>query len=112
MVKNVAGFDLTRLAIGSWGTLGIITSVSARLFPIPETDVSLVLLGAGTASLLSATGSMIQSPLPIASMELLDPFYKSVVIPQLLIRSHGTHNLMLAQEAAMPMNGHINILAL
>ncbi len=38
VVKNVAGFDLTRLMIGSWGTLGIITEVSVRLRARPAAD--------------------------------------------------------------------------
>jgi len=38
VVKNVAGFDVTRLCIGSRGKLGVITSVSARLFPLPEEE--------------------------------------------------------------------------
>lgn len=38
VVKNVAGFDLTRLQTGAWGTLGIITEVSLRLRALPEID--------------------------------------------------------------------------
>ena len=42
VVKNVAGFDLSRLLTGSWGTLGVITEVTLRLYARPRTDRSFV----------------------------------------------------------------------
>jgi glycolate oxidase FAD binding subunit len=40
VVKNVAGFDLSRLLTGSWGSLGVITEVTLRLYALPEVDRS------------------------------------------------------------------------
>lgn len=73
VVKNVAGFDVTRLCIGSWGTLGVITSVSARLFPLPQEDLTLVLGGSTASSLLPQARAMALSSLPLAAIELLAP---------------------------------------
>ena len=41
VVKNVAGFDLTRLMVGAWGTLGILTEISVRLRGLPECETTL-----------------------------------------------------------------------
>src|SRR5688500_1008999 len=43
VVKNVAGFDLVRLTIGAWGTLGVITEATVRLRARPEVDETFVL---------------------------------------------------------------------
>jgi glycolate oxidase FAD binding subunit len=43
VVKNVAGFDLTRLAIGSWGTLGVLTEATVRLRALPRSQATLAI---------------------------------------------------------------------
>ncbi|KPK94083.1 hypothetical protein AMJ80_05610 [bacterium SM23_31] len=42
VAKNVAGYDLTRLLIGSWGTLGIITEAALRIHPVPEKQTTIL----------------------------------------------------------------------
>lgn len=69
VVKNVAGYDLVRLFTGSRGSLGFITSVSVRLFPRPEADVTLC-YGGGTEEIVALARTMCTSPLPIATVEL------------------------------------------
>jgi len=42
VAKNVSGYDLTRLLIGSWGTLGIITEAALRIHPVPEKQTTIL----------------------------------------------------------------------
>ena len=74
VVKNVAGFDLVRLTIGAWGTLGVITEATVRLRAKPEADetVALQLPDAGDAlsTLLSNIRAAMVEPM---AAELLSP---------------------------------------
>jgi glycolate oxidase FAD binding subunit len=47
VVKNVTGYDLCKLLAGSWGTLGIMTDVTLKVLPQPETEATLILFGLG-----------------------------------------------------------------
>jgi D-lactate dehydrogenase (cytochrome) len=70
--KSAAGYDLTRLYIGSEGTLGIVTEVTLRLHPIPEVISSAV---CGFETLEGAVQTVVQSiqlGVPLARVEILD----------------------------------------
>jgi glycolate oxidase FAD binding subunit len=79
VVKNVAGYDLMKLLTGSYGNLGVITSVTFRLFPVPEFSASILLSGEKeaikkirtiiTASGLTPTMADLLSPAMINSQE-------------------------------------------
>ena len=99
VVKNVAGFDVTRLCLGSWGSLGLITSVSARLFPVPEKDATLVFSGSDIRALLSAARAMALSSLPLASVEVLDPRSLCPLDEDAILESvKKTHRLVIVHE--------------
>jgi D-lactate dehydrogenase (cytochrome) len=70
--KSAAGYDLTRLMIGSEGTLGIITEVTLRLHGIPET-ISAAVCGFQTlAGAVDTVVQAIQLGVPMARIEILD----------------------------------------
>jgi glycolate oxidase FAD binding subunit len=73
VVKNVAGFDLLKLVTGSWGTLGVITSVTMRVHPVPAIDRSLLYKGADPMEGAALACRLATAPLSLAAVELLVP---------------------------------------
>ncbi len=98
--KSAAGYDLTRLLVGSEGTLGIITELSLRLSAIPESIVSAVCPFATIEGACNASIEVIQLGLGVARIELLDGVQIGAVnahsklalkeVPTLFVELHGT----------------------
>lgn len=70
--KSSAGYDLTRLFIGSEGTLGIITEVTLKLYGIPDTILSAVCPFPSVEDAVNTVILTIQSGVPVARIEFLD----------------------------------------
>ncbi|MGE5146593.1 MAG: FAD-binding oxidoreductase [Candidatus Eiseniibacteriota bacterium] len=99
--KSSAGYDLTRVFVGSEGTLGIITEVQVRLYGIPEQISSAVCQYPSLADAVNTVILVIQSGIPVARIEVLDEPQMDAVIkysklegyqvaPTLFYEFHGT----------------------
>jgi D-lactate dehydrogenase (cytochrome) len=100
--KSAAGYDLTRLMVGSEGTLGIITEVTLRLYPIPEAISAAICSFPSIEAAVRTVIEVIQLGVPIARVELIDNNTVRMVNahsklglreePMLLMEFHGSPN--------------------
>ena len=90
--KSAAGYDLTRLFVGSEGTLGVMTEVTLRLFPLPEAVSAAVCHFPSIDAAVQTTIQVIQMGVPIARCELLDAN---------AIRAVNKHSKLSLREAPM-----------
>ena len=119
--KSSAGYDLTRIFVGSEGTLGIITEVTVRLYPQPEAVSAAVCPFPDVAGAVDTVIRTIQRGVPIARAELLDALTVTAVNrysktelkeqPTLFLEFHGTpsgveEQAETVQEIAREHGGH------
>ena len=72
LAKDVAGYDLTRLFIGSEGTLGVVTEAILKLVPMPETKKTMLALYEDINEAARAVSSIIANKIIPATLEFLD----------------------------------------
>jgi len=105
--KSSAGYDLTRLFVGSEGTLGIITEIQLRLYGVPEAISAAVCSFETMEGAVNTTISTIQMGIPVARIELLDEVqvdainrysdFDYALKPTLFFEFHGTESWVREQ---------------
>lgn len=107
--KSAAGYDLTRLFVGSEGTLGVITEVTLRLHPLPEAVSAAVCSFDTLRGAIDTVITTIQLGVPVARIELLDDVHMDAinrysktdypVASTLLFEFHGDNQRHVAEQA-------------
>lgn len=98
--KSAAGYDLTHLLLGSEGTLGIITELTVRLHPVPESIGSAVCAFPSVDAAVQTVMQTIQMGVPVARIEIVDALAISAInvyskltlreLPTLFFEFHGS----------------------
>jgi D-lactate dehydrogenase (cytochrome) len=109
--KSASGYDLTRLFVGSEGTLGVIVSVTLRLHGIPERIASAVVSFPALGPAVATVIETIQAQVPLARIELLDEVQMEAcnrysklsypARPTLFLEFHGTDTAVGEQIATV-----------
>lgn len=110
VVKNVAGFDLTRLFTGSWGTLGAITEVSVRLRALPAVDETFAMsVDDRPGAIAALVGTLRGASIAPFSLELLGAHAASTLAlgttTTLLVRLGGNMASVRAQRDVLAQLG-------
>ena len=104
VVKNVAGYDLLKPIVGSRGSLGVITSVCLRAFPLPTVDRALVLRADHPAELVDSARAVGTAPImPVSSV--LVHRAEALGAAALVVRLHGQGATVDSDQATL--EGHL-----
>ncbi len=104
-VKNVVGYDLTQLLVGSEGTLAVITKVTVRLVPLPPTQVTLRATFVTVRAAVDAVTNLIRARVVPSALELIDGDSLDAVASNLGTRAlapEGTGALLLLEVDGLP----------
>jgi len=107
VVKNVAGYDLTKLQVGGFGGFGIIAEVHLRLRALPRADLTLLARGPRD-SLTSGARDLVAANLLPAALELLSPALAAEADWILAIRFVGTEAAVQADVRRLGSSGELN----
>lgn len=83
VVKNVAGYDLMKLLIGSYGTLAVITSASFKLFPAPRQTRTFLAEFSTWQEALKFRDQVVRSPLSPMCLEIVSPAARKMMRPEM-----------------------------
>jgi glycolate oxidase len=114
-VKNVAGYDISSLIVGSWGTLGIITSLIIRLIPYPEQEKIFFIAFTRLEEALIAARELLHAGLAPAAVHLISPDQARAIsnFPAgwlLVAACEGTKESLARHETKiLSLGGHITI---
>jgi glycolate oxidase FAD binding subunit len=89
VMKNVAGYDVSRLMAGSWGTLGLITEVSLKVLPVAPAEATLMCAGLAQADALALLHRWGGQPLPLNASAWVRDTTAQPVADYLFVRLRG-----------------------
>jgi glycolate oxidase FAD binding subunit len=107
VVKNVAGYDLTKLQVGGFGGFGIIAEIHLRLRALPRADITLLARGSRDA-LTSAARDVVAADLLPGALELLSPALAAEADWVLAARFVGTEAAVQADVRRLGSQGELN----